>query len=795
MIDRKHLSQRIAFGTFRLLSLTVVGILFAILGFIIYKGIGVISWEFLTTAPKDGMTAGGIWPAIVGTFYLMIGSALFAFPVGVMSGIYMNEYAPKGWIVRFIRMMTNNLSGIPSIVFGLFGMALFVNYMGFGDSILAGSLTLGLLCVPLVIRTTEEALKAIPDTLREGSRALGATKLQTIWHVILPMAMPNVITGLILALGRVSEGNGEDPYLGSEIAKAMVRGYQGEKMERNDEVMACVKHFALYGAIEAGRDYNTVDMSRNRMFNEYFPPYKAAAEAGAGSFMSSFNEVDGIPATANRWLMTDVLRNQWGFDGFVVTDYTAIAEMVDHGIGDLQEVSARALKAGTDMDMVADGFIGTLEKSLKEGKVSMQDIDTACRRMLEAKYKLGLFKDPYKYCDLKRPAKDLYNAEHRAEARRIAAESFVLLKNQNNLLPLQKKGNIALIGPLANTRTNMPGTWSVAATPQRYSTLLEGLQRAVGNQANVLYAQGSNLMYDADYQTRATMFGREIPRGDDKKLLEEALNVAAQADVIVAALGESSEMSGECSSRTELEMPDAQRDLLDALLKTGKPVVLVHFSGRPTVMTWEQQHVPSILNVWFGGSESADAICDVLFGDVCPSGKLTATFPQSVGQLPMNYNHKNTGRPLAEGRWFEKFRSNYIDVSNDPLYPFGYGLSYTTFAYSDMQLSADSMNKQNGELTASITVTNTGNYDADEIVQLYIRDIVGSITRPVKELKGFQRIHLKKGESKKVSFKITPELLKFYDYDLKYVCEPGDFNVMIGSNSQDVSVLKFTVTE
>lgn len=377
--------------------------------------------------------------------------------------------------------------------------------------------------------------------------------------------------------GRVSEGNGEDPYLGTEIAKAMVRGYQGEKMERNDEVMACVKHFALYGAIEAGRDYNTVDMSRNRMFNEYFPPYKAAAEAGAGSFMSSFNEVDGIPATANRWLMTDVLRNQWGFDGFVVTDYTAIAEMVDHGIGDLQEVSARALKAGTDMDMVADGFIGTLEKSLKEGKVSMQDIDTACRRMLEAKYKLGLFKDPYKYCDLKRPAKDLYNAQHRAEARRIAAESFVLLKNQNNLLPLQKKGNIALIGPLANTRTNMPGTWSVAATPQRYSTLLEGLQRAVGNQANVLYAQGSNLMYDADYQTRATMFGREIPRGDDKKLLEEALNVAAQADVIVAALGESSEMSGECSSRTELEMPDAQRDLLDALLKTGKPVVLVHF--------------------------------------------------------------------------------------------------------------------------------------------------------------------------------------------------------------------------
>lgn len=469
--------------------------------------------------------------------------------------------------------------------------------------------------------------------------------------------------------------------------------------------------------------------------------------------------------------------------------------MMDHGIGDLQEVSARALKAGTDMDMVADGFIGTLEKSLNEGKVTMEDIDRACRRMLEAKYKLGLFKDPYKYCDLSRPAKEAYNEAHRAEARRIAAESFVLLKNDNRLLPLEKKGKIALIGPLANTRTNMPGTWSVAATPQRYSTLLEGLQRAVGNRAQVLYAQGSNLMYDADYQTRATMFGREIPRGDDKALLEEALQVAAKADVIVAALGESSEMSGECSSRVDLEMPDAQRDLLEALLKTGKPVVLVHFSGRPTVMTWEQKYVPSILNVWFGGSESADAICDVLFGDVCPSGKLTATFPQHVGQLPMHYNHKNTGRPLAAGKWFEKFRSNYIDISNDPLYPFGFGLSYTTFSYSDMQLSATSMNKQNGELLATVTVTNTGNYDADEIVQLYIRDVVGSITRPVQELKGFQRIHLKKGESKKVSFKVTPELLKFYDYDLNYVCEPGDFNVMIGPNSRDVSTLKFVVTD
>lgn len=592
--------------------------------------------------------------------------------------------------------------------------------------------------------------------------------------------------------GRVSEGNGEDPYLGSEIAKAMVRGYQGKDMSSNTEIMSCVKHFALYGAIEAGRDYNTVDMSRNRMYNEFFPPYKAAAEEGAGSFMSSFNEVDGVPATANRWLMTDVLRNQWGFDGFVVTDYTAIYEMTDHGIGDLQEVSARALKAGTDMDMVSDGFIGTLEKSLKEGKVTMEDIDRACRRMLEAKYKLGLFKDPYKYCDLKRPAKDIFNKEHRKVAREIATKSFVLLKNENNMLPLKKKGNIALIGPLANTRTNMPGTWSVAATPDRYSTLLEGLKNAVEGKANVLYAQGSNLMYDAEYQTRATMFGREIPRKDDKELLQEAFEVAKKSDVIVAALGESSEMSGESSSRSELRMPDAQHDLLKALLATGKPVILLHFSGRPTVMTWENENVPAILNVWFGGSESADAICDVLFGDVVPSGKLTATFPQNEGQIPLYYNHKNTGRPLAEGRWFEKFRSNYIDVSNDPLYPFGYGLSYTTFSYSDMKLSNSKMDA-NGNITASIVVKNTGNYDADEVVQLYIRDVVGSITRPVKELKGFKRIHLKKGESQVVEFTITPEMLKFYDYDLNYVCEPGDFDVMIGPNSKDVTKLGFTL--
>ena len=591
--------------------------------------------------------------------------------------------------------------------------------------------------------------------------------------------------------GRVSEGNGEDPFLGAAIARAMIRGYQGKDMSRNDEIMACVKHFALYGASEAGRDYNTVDMSRQRMFNEYMLPYQAAVEAGVGSVMASFNEVDGVPATGSKWLMTDVLRKQWGFDGFVVTDYTGINEMIDHGMGDQQTVAALALNAGVDMDMVSDAFSGTLKKSVEEGKVSAAAIDAACRRILEAKYKLGLFDNPYKYCDVNRPKKQIFTKEHRAIARKTASESFVLLKNEG-VLPLSKKGTIAVVGPLANTRSNMPGTWSVAAVLDNAPSLVEGLREVVGDRAKVVTAKGSNLIGEADYEKRATMFGRELHRDNrtDRELLDEALKVAAGADVIVAALGESSEMSGESSSRTNLEMPDVQRALLQELLKTGKPVVLVLFTGRPLVLTWEEEHVPAILNVWFGGSEAAYAISDVLFGDVNPSGKLTATFPQNVGQIPLFYNHKNTGRPLQEGRWFEKFRSNYLDVSNEPLYPFGYGLSYTTFAYSDIHLSSTEMSAD-GELTATVTVTNTGSRDGAEVVQLYIRDLVGSVTRPVKELKGFEKIFLKAGESRKVSFSITPELLKFYNYDLQFVCEPGDFDVMIGGNSRDVKKARF----
>lgn len=596
--------------------------------------------------------------------------------------------------------------------------------------------------------------------------------------------------------GRVSEGNGEDPYLGGQIAKAMVRGYQGvgdKTFTTNNQIMSCVKHYALYGAGEAGRDYNTVDMSRQRMYNEYFYPYQAAVDAGVGSVMASFNEVDGVPATGNKWLMTDVLRKQWGFNGFVVTDFTGINEMVDHGIGDLQTVSARALRAGIDMDMVGEGFLTTLKKSLDEGKVTEADINRACRLILEAKYKLGLFTDPYKYCDVSRVKKEVYTPEHRALARKIAAESFVLLKN-DNVLPLSKKGTIAVVGPLGNTRENMPGTWSVAADFNKATTVVDGLKAVVGNKANVVYAKGSNLTTDPVLEQRATLFGRDLQRDGrtEEELRNEALQITKNADVIIAALGESSEYSGESSSRSEIGIPDIQQRLLKELLKTGKPVVLVLFTGRPLTLTWENENVPAILNVWFGGTEAAYAIGDILFGDVNPSGKLTTTFPQNVGQIPLYYNHKNTGRPLAEGKWFEKFRSNYLDVSNDPLYPFGYGLSYSNFDYSDVKLSSTQIDA-NGELTASVTVTNNSKVDGAEVVQLYIRDVVGSVTRPVKELKGFEKVFIKAGESKTVNFKITPEMLKFYDYDLNFVFEPGDFDVMIGGNSRDVKSARFTL--
>ncbi|MGC4039472.1 MAG: beta-glucosidase BglX [Flavobacterium sp.] len=597
--------------------------------------------------------------------------------------------------------------------------------------------------------------------------------------------------------GRISEGSGEDPYLGSQIAKAMVQGYQGNDYSKNNSILSCVKHFALYGAPEGGRDYNTVDMSKIRMYNDYLPPYKAAVDAGTASVMASFNEIDGIPATGNKWLLTDLLRKQWGFKGFVVTDYTGINEMTDHGMGDLQKVSALALNAGVDMDMVGEGFLTTLKKSLDEGKVTLAQIDDAVRLILNAKYDLGLFHNPYKYCDLNRAKTEIFTSSNRNEARKIAAQSLVLLKNDKKVLPLKKSGTIGLIGPLADAKENMAGTWSVATRMENSVSLLAGMKSVAGASANILYAKGSNLDYDAAFEENATMFGKTLHRDkrSNEELLAEALAVAGQSDVIVAALGESSEMSGESSSRANIEIPKAQKDLLNALLKTGKPVVLLVFDGRPLVLTEEQRSVATILNVWFAGSEAGYAIADVLFGDENPSGKLTATFPRSVGQIPIYYAAKSTGRPLnnKEGK-FEKFRSNYLDERNEPLYPFGYGLSYTNFDYTNVRISANEMNAGQ-KITASVDVTNTGNYDGRETVQLYIRDLIGSVTRPVKELKGFKKISLKKGEKQTVSFEISVEDLKFYNSELKHVAEKGEFEVFIGTNSDTTNKAKFNLVD
>jgi beta-glucosidase len=519
------------------------------------------------------------------------------------------------------------------------------------------------------------------------------------------------------------------------------------------------------------------------MYNQYFPPYEAAVKAGAGSVMTSFNIVDYLPATANKWLIDDVLRKQWKWNGFVVTDYGAIGEITQHGLGDLQQASVLALKAGTDMDMCAEGYIKTLEASLKEGKVTMADIDQACRRILEAKYKLGLFENPYRFLDPKRHKTDIYTPEHQEAARQLAAESFVLLKNEQGLLPLKKQGKIALIGPMADNRANMTGTWAPTAVNERYATLKEAMEKVLKGRATLAYAQGCNFTSDSTLQKDGGFY-RATPFRNSEQMKQEALTIAKEADVIVCAMGESAEMSGECSSRATLEIFDVQRELLEALMDLGKPLVVLNFAGRPTVLTWEQSHVPAILQVWFGGSEAGDAICDVLFGDKVPSGKLTTSMPQATGQEPLYYNHLPTGRPIPEGqKTFSKFSSNYFDVRNDPLFPFGFGLSYTTFEYSDITF--------NGR-TASVIVKNTGNYDADEIVQLYIHDLVASITRPVKELKGFERIHLKKGESKEVKFEITDDLLSFYNYNLDYVLEPGDFEIMIGPDSS-LEHLKKTV--
>jgi len=584
--------------------------------------------------------------------------------------------------------------------------------------------------------------------------------------------------------GRIAEGAGEDPFLGSAIAKAMVEGYQGTDLTETQTMIATVKHIALYGAAEAGRDYNSVDMSKIKMFNEYLPPYKAAIDAGVASVMSSFNDVDGVPASGNKWLLTDLLRERWGFDGLVVSDYTSVNEMIAHGMGDLQDVSALALNAGLDMDMVGEGFLTTLGKSVNEGRVSEEQITIAARRILEAKHKLGLLEDPNRYSDKSRAKKDILSKENRAIARKAASRSFVLLKKYENTLPLTRNAKIALVGPLANNKNNMLGTWAPTGDPQLSIPILEGLKNAAPN-ATISYAKGANISDDVEFAKRVNVFGPriEISEESPEALLKEALDLAKTADVIVAVVGEATEMSGESASRTDITIPESQKKLIRELVKTNKPVVLVLMSGRPLVISEEMELPLSILQIWHPGIEAGNALADVLFGDYNPAGKLTATWPVNVGQIPIYYSGKTTGRPALSSE-FEKFKSNYLDAPNAPLFPFGYGLSYTEFEYSDIKASSQTLTVD-GKITISATVSNTGSFDGEEIVQLYTHDLVRSITPPVKELKGFQKISLKKGESKTVNFELSIEDLKFYNASLEFVAEPGKFEVFIGKNSAD----------
>lgn len=594
--------------------------------------------------------------------------------------------------------------------------------------------------------------------------------------------------------GRIAEGSGEDPYLGSQIAAAMIKGYQGDDLARENTIMACVKHFGLYGASEAGRDYNTVDMSRIAMYQDYFPPYKASIDAGAGSAMTSFNVVDGIPASGNRWLLTDLLRDQWKFDGFVVTDYTAVNEMMAHGLGDLQTVSALALKAGSDMDMVGEGFLTTLKKSLAEGKVTEEEINLACRRVLEAKYKLGLFDDPYRYINTARMEKEILSQANQNAARSIAANSVVLLKNEKQILPLKKSGTIAVIGPLSNNKADLLGTWAMGGQVEKVVSLMDGLKSVGGNSVTILQAEGCEFTDDPyllkNMQSPLSPSSQKQPDETKKtaeELIQDAVKLAAQSDVIVAAVGEASAWSGEAASRTDIGLPETQKNLLKALKATGKPVVVVIFSGRPLTLTWEDANFDVLLQAWHGGTQAGNAVADVLFGDTNPSGKLTATFPRSVGQIPIYYNHKNTGRPASPGN---KFSSKYIDSPNEPLYPFGYGLSYSTFEYGDISLSKTEL-KGEEKLTVTVSIKNTGKFKGEEVVQLYISDPVASVSRAVKELKGFQKIMIAPGETKDVRFTVSTEQLKFYNSNLEYNWEPGQFEVQIGGNSRDVKKAKF----
>ena len=628
-------------------------------------------------------------------------------------------------------------------------------------------------------------LKAIEQSARIAAEEASADGLDWVFSPMVDIARD-------ARWGRISEGAGEDPYLGSRVAEAMVRGYQGpgNDLTNPTSVMACLKHFALYGAAEAGREYNTTDMSRQRMYNEYLPPYRAAIDAGVGSVMSSFNDINGTPATANKWLMTDLLRKQWGFQGFVCTDYTAIPELIDHGMGNAEQVAALALNAGIDQDMVGEEFLKYTALNLKSGAVSKAQLEAACRRILEAKYKLGLFQAPYRKVSAERAASTLMKPEFIAAARDIARRSMVLLKNERSALPLKKTGSVALIGPLANRQRDVIGSWSGAGDWKQAVSVEQGL-RAAAPGLKITYAKGANIADDQQMIDRLQAHGGEleIDKRSSEEMIKEAVQTAQAADVVVAVVGESQGMTGEAAARADIGLPGQQLALLKALKATGKPLVLVLMNGRPLAISWENQNADAILETWFSGTQAGNAIADVLFGDYNPSGKITATFPVMVGQEPIYYNHKNTGRPYV-GVKLDKYKSRYLDAPNDPLYPFGYGLSYTTFTYGKPTLSKSTIGPAE-TLTVSVTVQNTGSTDGEEVAQLYIRDMVGSISRPVSELKGFQKVMLKKGESKTLTFRLAPDALKFYNNDLKFAAEPGDFQVMVGGNSRDVQMVPF----
>ncbi|KII35704.1 beta-glucosidase BglX [Pseudomonas fluorescens] len=598
--------------------------------------------------------------------------------------------------------------------------------------------------------------------------------------------------------GRSSEGFGEDTYLTSRIAGVMVRAYQGATPSAADSIMASVKHFALYGAVEGGRDYNTVDMSPVKMYQDYLPPYRAAIDAGAGGVMVALNSINGIPATANTWLMNDLLRRDWGFKGLAVSDHGAIFELIKHGVArDGREAAKLAIKAGIDMSMNDTLYGKELPGLLKSGEIEQKDIDNAVREVLAAKYDMGLFKDPYlRIGKAEDDPADTYAESrlHRAEAREVARRSLVLLKNQNETLPLKKDAKIMLVGPLAKAPIDMMGSWAAAGKPAQSVTLFDGMSSVIGDKANLIYARGANITSDKKVLDYLNFLNFDAPEVvDDPRpanvLIDEAVKAAKDADVIVAAVGESRGMSHESSSRTDLNIPENQRELIRALKATGKPLVLVLMNGRPLTILEENQSADAILETWFSGTEGGNAIADVLFGDYNPSGKLPVTFPRSVGQIPTYYNHLSIGRPFTPGKP-GNYTSQYFDDTTGPLFPFGYGLSYTQFALSDMALSSTTLNAT-GKLDASVMVKNTGKRDGETVVQLYIQDVTGSMIRPVKELKNFQKIMLKAGEQKVVHFTITEDDLKFYNAQLKYAAEPGKFNVQIGLDSQDVTQQSF----